>query len=292
MSNRFLDKARQNFVSGDLDWDANTFCFMPIKCDGSLTDTAAKAITAITTATPPVVTCTAHGYTNGDIIVIPKPVGATGMLNAYGTFKIGGVTTNTFTLLTLDGQNVVGTGTFAGTACAINLTAPTFYSDLDGLLCTGAPAFASAAALTSKTNTNGTIGAANVTGITLNDTVHAMLLVQNVTNTPASSRVVHFCDGRTKVTVVADAATSATTVFVEPLEGPLASGTVIQMTNGVTVTLSGAAILGARSISVNALSAGIVAGHHGDAQTTSSGLPISASSGTFNHDISAGIGTI
>ncbi len=284
MSNRMFDKGRQNFASGDLDWDANTFVLMPLKLDGTLTDTAVKAITAITTATPPVVTATAHGFTNGDIIVIPA---ATGMLNAKGTFKIGGVTTNTFTLLTLEGANVVGTGTFSGTTCAINLSAPTFYSDVDGALCTGVPAFASAAALASKTNVNGLVSAANVSGITLNDTCHGVVLVQNVSNTAASSRVVHFADGKTMVRVTADAASSATTLWVEPLEGALASGTVIQMTNGVAVTLSGAAIAGARSLAVSALSGAITAGNHGDAQTTNSGLPLTVSSGTFTHQFDA-----
>lgn len=291
MSNRFFDKGRQFFASGDLDWDADTFNVMPIKLDGTLTDTCVKAISAITTATPPVVTSNSHGFSNGDVIV---QRGAAGMLNANGTFKVAGVTTNTYTLTTLDGQNVVGTGTFSGTACAINLTLADFWDDLDGSLCTGAPALASAAALASKTNTNGTIGAANVNGITLNDTVHGIVTIKNVSNTAASSRVVHFADGRTMVRVVADAASSATTLFVEPLEGAIPTATVIQMTNGVSVTTNGAASAGARSLTVTAISGAISAGHHGDAQTTNSGLPITVTSGTFNHQIDAtnGIGTI
>lgn len=292
MSNRFFDKGRQFFASGDLDWDADTFNVMPIKLDGTLTDTAIKQITAITTATPPVVTTSAaHGFATGDIIVIPA---AAGMLNAKGTFKIGAASGSTFSLLTLDGQNVVGTGTFTGTTCAINLTIADFWDDLDGALCTGAPALASASALGTKTNTNGTIGAANVTGITLNDTCHGIVTIKNVSNTAGSSRVVHFADGKTMVRVVADASSSATTIFVEPLEGPIPTGTVIQMTNGVAVTTNGAASAGARSLTVNALSGAITAGHHGDAQTTNSGLPLTVSSGTFTHQIDStnGIGTI
>lgn len=289
MSNRFLDKARQAFAAGDLDWDAQTFCVMPLRLDGTLTDTCIKAITGITTATPPVVTSASHGFSNGDIIV---QRGVAGMLNANGTFKVAGVTTNTYQLTTLDGQNVVGTGTYTSGGCAINLTLADFYDDVDGALCTGAPAFASAAALASKTNTNGALGAANITGITLNDTCHGIMLVRNNANTAASSQVVHFADGRTMVRVVADAASSATTLWVEPLEGPLANGTTIQMTNGVTVTLSAAASAGARSLTVSALSGSIAAGHHGDAQTTNSGLPLTVTSGTFTHDISSGIGTI
>lgn len=291
MSNRFFDKGRQFFVSGDCDWDADTFCLMPLRLDGTLTDTCVKAITGITTATPPVVTSNSHGFTNGDIIM-QRGVG--GMLNANGTFKVAGVTTNTYQLTTLDGQNVVGTGTYTSGGCAVNLTASDFYDDLDGALCTGAPALSAATALSSKTNTNGQISAANVSGITLNDTCHAVILIKNVSNAAATSRVVHFADGRTMVRVVADAASNATTLWVEPLEGPLPSGTVIQMTNGVTVTLSSSAAAGARSISVTAISGAIAAGHHGDAQTTNSGLPLTLSSGTFTHQFDAtnGIGTI
>jgi hypothetical protein len=291
MSNRFFDKGRQFFASGDLDWDADTFNVMPVKLDGTLTDTCVKAITGCTVATPGVVTCTAHGYTTNDIVVIR---GVGGTLNANGTFKVGTTATNTFELKTLDGTNTTTVGTYTSGGVAINLTASDFWDDLDGTLCTGAPALASASALASKTNTNGQIGAANVTGITLNDTCHGVVLIKNVGNAAATSRVVHFADGRTMVRVVADAASSATTIFVEPLEGPIPTATVIQMTNGVAVTTNGAAVAGARSITVNALSAAIAAGHHGDAQTTNSGLPLTVSSGTFTHqfDSTNGIGTI
>lgn len=291
MSNRFFNKGRQGFASGDIDWDANTFVLMPLKLDGTLTDGAVKAITGVTTATPAVVTSTAHGFSNGDIVVIR---GVGGVLNANGTFKAASVATNTFALTTLDGQNVVGTGTYTSGGCAVNLSAPTFYDQVDGTLCTGAPAFSAASALASKTNVDGLISAANVTGITLNDTCHGIVLTQNVSNTAGSSRLVAFMDGRTMVRVVADASISATTLWVEPLEGALPSGTVIQMTNGVTVTLSAGASAAARSISVNAISAAISAGHHGDAQTTNSALPLTLTNGTFTHQFDAtnGIGTI
>lgn len=291
MSNRFFDKGRQFFASGDLDWDADAFVLMPLKLDGTLTDTCVKAITGITTATPPVVTSTAHGFANGDIIV-QRGVG--GMLNANGTFKVAGQTANTYQLTTLDGQNVVGTGTYTSGGCAVDLTLADFYDDVDGALCTGVPALSAASALASKTNVNGLISAANVSGITLNDTCHGIVLIKNVSNTPASSRVVAFMDGRTMVRAVADAAGSATTLWVEPLEGALPSGTVIQMTNGVTVTTTSSAAAGARSLAVSALSGAITAGHHGDAQTTNSALPLTLTNGTFTHqfDPTNGIGTI
>lgn len=280
MSSRIFEKGRQYFGSGDADWDADIFNVLPLKLDGTLTDTAIKAITAITTATPPVCTSTAHGYSNGDIIVIR---GAAGMLNANGTFKVASVTTNTFALTNLDGGNVAGTGTFSGTACAINLTAADFVDKIDGAFCTGAAALSAAVAIGTKTNVNGLLSGAAVSGIALNDTCHAVVIAKNVGNAAATSRPIHFCDGRTLVRVVADALISATTLFVEPLEGPIASGQVIQMTNGVAVTLSAGAAAGARSLAVNATSGAIAAGNHGDALVTGAGYPITVTSSTFTH---------
>lgn len=281
MSNRMFKFGRQYFGSGDADWDADVFNVVPLKLDGTLTDTAVKAITAITTATPPVATSNSHGFTNGDIIVIR---GAAGMLNANGTFQVGGATTNTFTLLNLDGGNVVGVGTFSGTACVINLSSADFVDDFDGAFCTGAAALSAAVAIASKTNVGGLLSAATVAGIALNDTVHAVAIIKNVSNAAATSRPIHYCDGRTLVRVVAAALISATTIAVEPLEGPIAIGTVIQMTNGVAVTVATTAgVAGDRTLTCSALSGAISAGHHGDAATVGAGYPLSVTSGTFSH---------
>ena len=67
----------------------------------TLTD---KTISAITKANPGVVTATSHGYSNGDHVIISS-VG--GMVEVNGkTFKVANVTTNTFELQIVDGQNV------------------------------------------------------------------------------------------------------------------------------------------------------------------------------------------
>ena len=67
----------------------------------TLTD---KTISAITKANPGVVTATSHGYSNGDHVIISS-VG--GMVEVNGkTFKVANVTTNTFELQNVDGQNV------------------------------------------------------------------------------------------------------------------------------------------------------------------------------------------
>jgi hypothetical protein len=65
---------------------------------------ANKTITAITKANPGVVTATAHGFSNGDTLVIS---GVVGMTQVNGKrFKVASVATDTFALQDIDGNNV------------------------------------------------------------------------------------------------------------------------------------------------------------------------------------------
>ena len=65
---------------------------------------ANKTITAITKANPGVVTSAAHGFSNGDTVVI---TGVVGMTQVNGKrFKVASVATNTFQLQDIDGNNV------------------------------------------------------------------------------------------------------------------------------------------------------------------------------------------
>src|SRR6266478_2800525 len=95
-----------------------------------------KAVTAITQANPGVITSNAHGYSNGDWIVISGVVGMV-LLNG-NTFIIAGVTANTYTLTDLFG-NVInttsyGTYTSGGIAQRVyTITSPYQASELAGL---------------------------------------------------------------------------------------------------------------------------------------------------------------
>jgi len=63
-----------------------------------------KTITGITKANPGVVTSTAHGFSNGDTVVIS---GVVGMTQVNGKrFKVANVAANTFELQDIDGNNV------------------------------------------------------------------------------------------------------------------------------------------------------------------------------------------
>ena len=78
---------------------------------------ANKTITGITQANPGVVTATAHGYSNGDTVVITGVVGMTQVNNKR--FKVASVATNTFALQDVDGNNVNTTSYTAYTSGGI-----------------------------------------------------------------------------------------------------------------------------------------------------------------------------
>ena len=70
-----------------------------------------KPITAATNATPIVVTCANHGFSNGTIVTIADVEGNTA---ANGTFKVASAATNTFALTDVDfGTNIAGNGEWA-----------------------------------------------------------------------------------------------------------------------------------------------------------------------------------
>ena len=78
---------------------------------------ANKTITGITQANPGVVTSAAHGYSNGDTVVITGVVGMTQVNNKR--FKVASVATNTFELQDIDGNNVNTTSYTAYTSGGI-----------------------------------------------------------------------------------------------------------------------------------------------------------------------------
>ena len=86
------------------------------KDDGAILESN-KTITGITQANPGVVTSTAHGYANGDTVVI---TGVVGMTQVNGKrFKVASVAANTFALQDIDGNNVNTTSYTAYTSGGI-----------------------------------------------------------------------------------------------------------------------------------------------------------------------------
>ena len=101
------------------------------KDNGAIVETA-KVITAITAATPPVVTSAGHSLSNGDSVEIAGIVGMT-QLNSR-RFVIANAAANTFELQDIDSTNIVGAGytayTSGGTASRV-YTVTTTYAAAD-----------------------------------------------------------------------------------------------------------------------------------------------------------------
>jgi hypothetical protein len=79
----------------------------------------AKTITAITVGYPAIVTATAHGLSNGDVVTIAGVVGTMSTLNGT-TRVVANKTTNTFALLDFDSTGL--TYTSGGTATPVTYT--------------------------------------------------------------------------------------------------------------------------------------------------------------------------
>src|SRR4051794_10443760 len=102
------------------------------------TDTAIKAISAATNATPIVVTSNSHGFAVGDFVYIN---GVVGNESTNGYWQISAANTNTFTLVKPPeandpGGNSTGSGTYSSGGYAVNLgpSIAANWNDLDGAL--------------------------------------------------------------------------------------------------------------------------------------------------------------
>lgn len=269
MSTRLFDIGRQG-LADSINWQTDTIKAMLI--DKAQADTAIKAITNVTNATPMVATAASHGFQNGDIVCM---AGVGGCTAANGTWKAAGVTTNTFQLTTVkDGLNSTGNGAYTSGGAAIDLTLTATIADIN------AGRVGTDQTLGSKTDTAGVLDAADITFPAFTGNVD-WISINKDTGTDATGTPIVFVDGKQQVVVAADASSSATTLWVEPLAGPIASGVVMVMSNGQSVTLSGSAVAGARSLSVNALGGAIAAGHTADVATTGAGLPATLSNSAF-----------
>ena len=267
-----FEKGKEGLLDGTLDLDTDTIKVALLDLDGA-TDTGVKAITAASNATPIVVTSTSHGFTNADFVYID---GVGGNLSANGIYKIANVAANTFELTRLDGTNVAGFAAYTSGGYAVCLgpsASGDNYDDINGCL------IGTATALASRTVTSGIFDAADTTiSAVTGNSVEAALIFED-TGTPSTSRLLQLLTGKHLVKVAADAAASATTIWVEPLAEAIANATVLTFSNGKQATLSAGPSAGARSISVTALADAIAAGNQALAPKTSSGFPVTPNGG-------------
>lgn len=243
--------------------------------DLSVADTHIKAISAVSTATPAVVTvASTTGWVVDDVIAIYN-VGGT--LNANQTYKINTVPNGTtFTLKTLeDGLPVVGTGTYTSGGIAVNLSKMALMNDING------GRVGTDATVSSKTQTRGNLGCGAINFAAFTGSFGAMAISELVTNDSDSIPLI-WVDGRIKVVCSAAASTSATSLAVQRLSAAIPNGTVLRFSNGIAATLTSAGVAGDRVLAVSALSGGIAVGHEAEVYKTNPGFPGSSSGSSFS----------
>lgn len=286
MSLYILPAGRQGYAGANLDMDAASGLLATLlRLDGTLTDTAVKAITSVTNATPAVITSNSHGFANDDIVVVR---GVGGSVGVNQLAKVASVAANTFQLKTLTSEalDVGAGGAYTSGGCVINLTKCLNRQDYDGA------AIGSNYTITTTTVTNGVVKpSASLTFSAVPDLsggqVHAHV-VAKASGLAATDTGLFFYDGRIQVIVNTNAAISATTILCEPLLAGIASGATIAFSNGIVATLTSGAAAGARSLAVSALSGAIALGHVGEAAiNTTPNFPITTNGGDIVVSIDA-----
>lgn len=271
MVNALFEKGREGFLDGTLDWDTQTFSAALV--DLNTADVGIKAITGATNATPIVITATAHGFSNGDLVFVD---GVGGNLSANGFWKIANVAANTFELTNpVSGANVVGSGAYTSGGYAVNYGPSASGDNWDDF---DAAVVGTKQNLTSPTVTAGVADAADVTFTAVTGASVEAIAIFRDTGTNSTSRMVAFVTGKHIVT--ADATlTAGTALVVEPLTAAIPNGTVLTFSTGQTATLTALANAGDRVLTVSSTT--VTSGARALAPATGSGLPVTPNGGNI-----------
>jgi hypothetical protein len=207
-----------------------------------------KTITGITQANPGVVTSTAHGYSNGNTVVI---TGVAGMTQVNGKrFKVANVTANTFELQDIDGVNVDTTSFTAYTSGGIAnkvfeltttyLTADLFeikYAQSADVMYLCHPEYSvkklsrtghTSWTITEVDFTNGPYLDDNITAVTLSSSTHTVGTARDLTASAATfastdvGRLVRFREGYGEITAFTSS-TAVTWTIIEDTNSGSAS---------------------------------------------------------------------
>lgn len=292
MVNALFELAREKFLGADLDWDTpggNGFKAALLHLTGT-SDVGVRQISSSTNATPIVVTtAVAHGFATGDTVYISDHAVNTA---GNGLWKITAASGSVFSLTRYyDGVNSVGNGVGTATGYAVNLgqsagTVGDFWDDLDGGL-----VGALSPALANRTKAAGVADADDVTFTSVTgSSVEAVAIIRD-TGVATTSELVCLITGKFLGVVAADAASSATTIWVDkPLPATVSSQTVV-FSNGVTAsTVAGTA--GNRNLTCTALPGAIAAGNQGLIVLAGSGLPVTPNGGNIVIAFDAGTNRI
>jgi hypothetical protein len=276
MSTRAFGIGVQSIAGKLVDWVNDTIKVMQI--DLTQVDTAIKAITALTNATPMVATAASHGFANGDIIVIQ---GVVGNPAANNTFKVGGVTTNTVNLLNLDGSNSTGAGVWTSGGTMLDMTLTATIADIN------AGRVGTDQTLGSKTNVGGLLNAAAPTFTGVSGFVSGLVFYKDG-GSDAASIPLFLVDGKMMITFASTKASTATAIDIQKASGALASGVTMTTTGGILVTNNASLAQFGRSMTVLSLPGTVTAGDTADVATTGAGLPFTGGGGSYTYTPDAG----
>jgi hypothetical protein len=270
-----FEKGREGFLDGTLDWDTQTFSAALLDLS-TATDVGVKAITSSTNATPIVITSTAHGFTNGDLVFIDNHATNT---SANGFWKIANVASNTFELTNpVSGANAVGNGVGGATGYCVNYgpsASGDNWDDFDGCLVGGG---AGKVNLTAPTVVAGVADAADTTFTAISGASVEAVAILRDTGVTTTSRMVTLLTG--KFIVTADATLTAGTVLVvEPLPYGIPNGTVLAFSTGQSATLTALANAGDRQLTVSSTT--VTSGARALAPQTASGIPVTPNGGNI-----------
>ncbi|WP_409188443.1 hypothetical protein [Bradyrhizobium sp. RDM4] len=150
---------------------------------------------------------------------------------------------------------------------------------------------ATSAALTSKTFTAGVFKAGNTTFSLASGNPCEAVIIFIDTGSAATSQLAAYIDGKQRVDIAANAATSATSIVPEDLPADIASGatlTKISGTGPTTMTTTASASAGARALAVSAIGSGITAGAVYEYLTSGVNFPITPNGGDINLNFDTG----
>ena len=265
MTNALFENGRNNYLIGALDWIADTNAGALL--DLTQSTASCKQISGATNATPIVITATAHGFSNNDIVYIS---GVGGNLSANGLWLVANVTTNTFAITDMAGNNVVGSGNFTSGGRAVDMgpSISNNWSELSGCL------VGSVTNLSGESAASGVANASILTFSSVNgNPCQAVALFKN-TGVASTSKLIALISGDFIVTCATTTASTATSLPVDPLKYGIPNGTVLTFSNGAACTLTGGAAAGDRSLTVSSTAAQISAGNVALAPQINSGLPV------------------
>ncbi|MCE9561878.1 MAG: hypothetical protein K8U57_07475 [Planctomycetes bacterium] len=292
MVNALFENGRNNFLTGNINWTTDTIAAALLNFGTA--DTAVKAVTGATNASPIVLTVTAHGWAVGDIVYVDN-VGGNNAAN--GRWKISAQATNTITLVQPDdmpgaGANSSGSGSYTSGGYAVNMgpSVAQFWNDLDGTLIGSKVSLSGESAAQGIANASSPVAFTSVPG---SSTIQAVALFKD-TGTPSTSRMVMLNTGKFIVNAAATASSSATSITVDPLKYAIPNGTVLYFSNGQSATLTGAASAGDRTLTVSALGGSVTQNSVALAPITGSGLPVTTASGasTVNYSFDTGVNKV